>query len=174
MRDITALDHHMLLMYHYECGVAAQALGSLSWLGSSYKNVQDLWRSCSCRSTSGTRMVNLQVPNLPSVAIPLWFNEYLVSCGKDLFARPCGSTLLESAYHYNRAIVRATECNYCRSTAVDSMGKFRALYVAQVDKVVETVSSSCQLIHHRCKAYLASVGEIEGGFLNYLPSCCYC
>ncbi|KAG0709447.1 hypothetical protein DFH29DRAFT_993581 [Suillus ampliporus] len=28
MQDITALDHHRLLMYHYECGIAAKAIGS--------------------------------------------------------------------------------------------------------------------------------------------------
>ncbi|OAX40168.1 hypothetical protein K503DRAFT_688117 [Rhizopogon vinicolor AM-OR11-026] len=33
MRSITALDYHKLLVYHHECGVAAQAVvGSLIWL----------------------------------------------------------------------------------------------------------------------------------------------
>ncbi|KAG2042720.1 hypothetical protein BDR03DRAFT_944083 [Suillus americanus] len=29
MRDITALDHHKLLEYHYKCGIAAQTVGTL-------------------------------------------------------------------------------------------------------------------------------------------------
>ncbi|KAG1734073.1 uncharacterized protein EDB91DRAFT_1251124 [Suillus paluster] len=135
MRDITALDHHRLLIYHYECGVAAQAVGdSLSWLGISSKH--PMWRECGgCKSTSSRA---LQVGNLGKLTIAMWFDEYLVSSGKDLFARPCESTLMESAY-YNRAIVKATACGLCRITVVESMDRFRTSYMAQVKKVVAIV-----------------------------------
>ncbi|KAG2125314.1 hypothetical protein DEU56DRAFT_574841 [Suillus clintonianus] len=144
MQDITALDHHRLLVYHHACGVAALAIGdSLSWVESttSSKNMT-MWfntpglKECSCRSGTGHR--TLQVSDFGNQKVAQWFNEYLVASGKALWARPCESTLLESpAYH--RAITKAVDCSACRTTVVESMDKFRALYIAQVKKVVATV-----------------------------------
>ncbi|KAG1734074.1 uncharacterized protein EDB91DRAFT_1251125 [Suillus paluster] len=135
MRDITALDYHRLLVYHYECGLAAQEVGdSLSWLGPSYRDMQ-MWRKCSCRG-SGVR--TRQVADVGTSTMVPWFDEYLILSGKELLARPCESTLLESE-SYNRAIIKAVECNDCGSTVVKSMDRFRALYIAQVKKVVATV-----------------------------------
>ncbi|KAG2125316.1 hypothetical protein DEU56DRAFT_574954 [Suillus clintonianus] len=135
MRDINALDHHRLLEYHYKCGVAAQAVGSsLSWLGFSSRQMQ-LWRHCSCRSGTDAMIVQADFGN---IKVAPWFYEYLVSSGKELLAKPCNSTLWELA-SYNRAITKATECIYCRSTVVENMDRFRVLYIAQVKKVVATV-----------------------------------
>jgi hypothetical protein len=143
MQDITAVDYHRLLAYHYKCGIAAQAVGSsLSWLGFSYRHIQ-MWRECSCRSGTG---VILQA-DFGNVKVAPWFYEYLVSCGKELLARPCESTLMEMS-SYNRAITKATECAYCRITVVENMDRFRTSYIAQVKKVIATVSSSCYFIHN--------------------------
>ncbi|KAG1812930.1 uncharacterized protein BJ212DRAFT_1578614 [Suillus subaureus] len=144
MRDITALDHHRLLIYHYACGVAAQAVGnSLAWLESTISSkTMPMWSPsskdlvCSCRSQTGLKM--LQVADFGNLKITQWFNEYLVSSGKELWERPCESTIRESAA-YNRAITEATKCSACRSTVVESMDRFRAWYIAQVRKVVTTV-----------------------------------
>ncbi|KAG1881055.1 hypothetical protein F4604DRAFT_460341 [Suillus subluteus] len=143
MRDITALDYHRLLIYHHACGVAAQAVGnSLSWLEPPilFKNMP-MWshtsRECPCRSHAGLRV--LHVADFGSLKITKWFDEYLVSSGKELLERPCESTIRESAA-YNLAITKAAECGVCRSTVVGSMEKFRAVYIARVNKkVVATV-----------------------------------
>lgn len=137
MRDISAFDYHKLLVYHYDCGVVAQAVGeSLSWLGSS-SNDMCMWRCGSGRACASVR--SLHIAKLGRLLITPWFDEYIVSSGKELYARPCESILLESA-SYNRAINKALACSYCRSTVVESMDKFRTLYVAQVRKVIANVS----------------------------------
>ncbi|KAG1734072.1 uncharacterized protein EDB91DRAFT_1147423 [Suillus paluster] len=130
MEDITALDYHRLLVYHYNCSVRCSSALS------STVNMQ--WRRCTCRNSS---IKMLQVGNSRDVGIAPWFDEYLVSSGKELFARPCESTLREST-SYHRAIVKAAECSSCRSSGnvVESMDTFRALYIARVKKVVAAVS----------------------------------
>ncbi|KAG2125313.1 hypothetical protein DEU56DRAFT_574907 [Suillus clintonianus] len=123
MKDITADDYHRLLVYHYKCGDAVQKVGtSLSWLQLSSGEVG----IASFRTREIGRMVMKNVP---------WFDEYLVLSGKELSARPCESTLLESK-SYDNAIINATKCVDCRSTVVDDMHRFRALYIAQVKKVL--------------------------------------
>ncbi|KAG2042719.1 hypothetical protein BDR03DRAFT_573148 [Suillus americanus] len=139
MRDITALDYHRLLIYHHACSVAAQAVGnSLSWLEPSILSEDmPMWsHNCPCKIYAGPRM--LQVADFPNMRITQWFNEYLVSSGKKLYERPCESTVRELTA-YNRAISKAAECSVCRSTVVESMYKFRALYIAQVQMVVTNV-----------------------------------
>jgi len=140
MRDITALDYHRLLAYHQECGAVAQAVGkSLAWLGSSSNNMQ-MWKcsnalsSCISRNTSR----EIQIAAVGKLKITSWFEEYLVSSGKDLDSRPCASTILEST-SYSRALVKAQECSQCRSKVIDDMDRFRMLYIGQVKKVLATV-----------------------------------
>ncbi|KAG2137610.1 uncharacterized protein EDB93DRAFT_1253616 [Suillus bovinus] len=133
LRDITALDFHRLLEYHYKCGIATQAVGnSLSWLESSFKSMQ-MWKECSrCRNSTPIMTVKKD-------SVAPWFQEYLVSSGRELLARPCESTLLLELSHYNRAIIKAVECSSCRTHVLEDMHKFRALYIAQVKKVIATV-----------------------------------
>jgi hypothetical protein len=146
MCDISSLDYHRLLAYHYACGVAAQAVGnSLSWLEPTLAQKMPMWSSHApkdspCRMYGGGKM--LQVANLANMKIASWFNAYLVSSGKELWERPCETTLRESVA-YNRAISSASECSVCRSTVVESMDRFRALYIAKVKKMVATVSFPC-------------------------------
>jgi hypothetical protein len=143
MHDITALDYHRLLVYHHACGVAAQAVGdSLSWLESTTgTRIMTMWSSfgysndCPCRN-HGAR--TRQVADLGGLKIASWFDAYLVSSGKELWERPCASTIWESTA-YARALGQASECNMCHDTAVWSMDRFRALYVAEVKKVVAAV-----------------------------------
>ncbi|KAG1770622.1 hypothetical protein EDD22DRAFT_865202 [Suillus occidentalis] len=80
----------------------------------------------------------LQVASFANMKIVSWFNGYLISSGKELWERPCESTLRESVA-YNRAISIASGCSVCRSTVVESMDKFRASYIAQVKKMVAAV-----------------------------------
>ncbi|OAX40164.1 hypothetical protein K503DRAFT_21762 [Rhizopogon vinicolor AM-OR11-026] len=137
MRDISAFDYHKLLVYHYECGIAAQAVGeSLSWLKWSSNLEICMWKCGSVRGCKSARM--LHIGKLGEQLITPWFDEYLVSSGKELYARPCDSILSESAA-YNGAINKALACSYCRGMVVDSMDKFRTLYVAQVKKMVANV-----------------------------------
>jgi hypothetical protein len=144
MPEITALDYHRLLVYHHACGVAAQAVGnSLSWLEPTILSKDmPMWyhisESKDNRHSCGAGAKKFQVAELTGQRITLWFDEYLVSSGKALWERPCESTILESAA-YNRAITKAAECSVCRSTVVEGMNKFRALYIAQVKKMVATV-----------------------------------
>jgi len=133
MTDITALDYHKLLVYHHDCGIAAQAVGaSLKWLTS--ENISMCMWQCGQRSvkiyTGASQVELLTTP---------WFHEYLVSSGKELYARPCEATLQSRGSH-NRAINVAITCNFCRSTVVDCMERFHILYVAQVQKVLADVS----------------------------------
>jgi hypothetical protein len=150
MRDISAFDYHKLLIYHYECGVAAQAVGeSLTWLSSDIfstsfiGSIMCMWR-CSLAhaeqcTAAGTSVRKLRIAELGELSITPWFDEYLVSTGKELYARPCESTLRESA-SYNRAITKALDCSYCRYKVVQNMDRFRTLYIAEVKKVLEHVS----------------------------------
>ncbi|KAG2042717.1 hypothetical protein BDR03DRAFT_944079 [Suillus americanus] len=136
MRDITALDHHRLLVYHHACGVAAQAVGSsLSWLKSTISS-KDMPMWSQCRSCTG--LTTLQIADFGKLKITQWFSDYLVSSGKELFERPCESTIRELAA-YNRAVAKAAECNVCRNTVVESMDRFRASHIAQVKQVVANV-----------------------------------
>ncbi|KAG1737171.1 hypothetical protein EDB19DRAFT_1637250 [Suillus lakei] len=142
MRDITALDHHRLLMYHHTCGIVAQAVGnSLSWLEplNSSKNMP-MWshasKECPCRTSTGLRML-----------------QYLTSSGKELWERPCESTVWELAA-YSRAITKAAECSVCRITVVESMDRFRALYIAQVKKAVATNVGYCTIAEWLCATYV--------------------
>ncbi|KAG1881058.1 hypothetical protein F4604DRAFT_1746112 [Suillus subluteus] len=142
MQDITALDHHRLLVYHHACGVAAQAVGnSLSWLEPTISSKDmPMWShtsgECYCRNRANLRM--LQVADFGNLKITQWFDEYLVESGKELCERPCESTMRELAT-YNRTVAKAAQCDVCRNTVVESMDRFRALYIAQVKKVVANV-----------------------------------
>ncbi|KAG2137611.1 uncharacterized protein EDB93DRAFT_1302101 [Suillus bovinus] len=135
IRDISALDLHRLLDYHYKCGIAAQAVGSsLSWLEPSHKPMQ-MWKDCTCKPDVGVKLQK----NFGNVYVTSLFHEYLVFSGKKLLARPCESTLLSELSHYNRVITDATECSSCRSTVVEDMHNFRALYISRVKKVIAAI-----------------------------------
>jgi hypothetical protein len=138
LRDITGFDYHRLLVYHYECGVAAQAVvGSLSWLEPSVSNNTTLMWSCPTETKAGRQ---LSIANLGYRVITPWFDEYLVSSGKELLARPCESTIWKSVY-YNPAITKATSCAYCQSRSVIwAMDNFRTKFAARVKQVLADVS----------------------------------
>jgi hypothetical protein len=140
MRSITALDYHRLLVYHCSCGAAAKAVGeSLDWLGPSSNNMQ-MWK-CSKNSCRGTAVgVLIQIAAVGRLRITSWFEEYLISSGKELDSRPCESTIWEST-SYNRAIVKAQGCSDCATTVIESMDLFRTLYIRQVKKALAMVSS---------------------------------
>ncbi|KAJ8590986.1 hypothetical protein M405DRAFT_765634 [Rhizopogon salebrosus TDB-379] len=137
LRDITGFDYHRLLVYHYECGVAAQAVvGSLSWLEPSSNHSLRMW-SCPPETKAGRKLC---IANLGDRVITPWFDEYLVSSGKELLARPCESTIWESE-SYDRAIFRAVGCSHCLSNGatIGNMSKFRTLFIAQVKQVLADV-----------------------------------
>ncbi|OAX40166.1 hypothetical protein K503DRAFT_715050 [Rhizopogon vinicolor AM-OR11-026] len=139
IRDITALDYHRLIVYRYQCGVAAGAVGkSLDWLDPSLSDSMQMWKcnkSGACRPMSGRTS---QIATVGKLKITPWFDEYLTSSGKELCSRPCESTIWEST-SYSRAIVKAQDCNDCRITVIDSMNRFRTLYIDQVKNVVAMV-----------------------------------
>jgi len=128
---VTGLDYERLLVYHHQCGVAAQTLTkSLDWLEppSIY---MCMWNCRSeVRGNYGTQGARQITP---------WFAEYLVSIGKELLARPCESTILESE-SYDSAVSRGVTCSSCLPCAVGNMAKFRTLFAAEVKKVVAKVS----------------------------------
>ncbi|KAJ8590967.1 hypothetical protein M405DRAFT_932456 [Rhizopogon salebrosus TDB-379] len=148
MRDISAFDYHKLLIYHYECGVAAQAVGespdmlySMPLFGSDISMC--MWKCNSpgrgnAAQCTGVTTRKLHISMSGEMSITPWFDEYLVSTGKELYARPCESTLRESA-SYNRAVNKALNCSYCRSTVVENMDRFRTLYIGAVKKVLANV-----------------------------------
>jgi len=145
MKNMTALDYHKLLVYHHDCGIAAKAVGeSLAWLPSENPDMC-MWKCISKQfgirnpDTCNAGVRKIRIANHADVLITPWFDEYLVSSGKELFARPCESTIWLSRVPYNRAINKAITCSFCRSTVVESMERFRVLYAAQVQKVLENV-----------------------------------
>jgi hypothetical protein len=99
-------------------------------------------KECTCKNYAVGAAKMLQVADIGYLKIASWFHAYMVSSGQELWERPCVSTIQELAA-YNRAISSASECSLCRRTVVESMEKFRALYIAQVKKVVATVSFPC-------------------------------
>ncbi|KAG1770628.1 hypothetical protein EDD22DRAFT_987132 [Suillus occidentalis] len=137
LRDITGEDYHRLLVYHYRCGVAAQQVGDdLSWLPSSSREMHlQMWK-CKCRLAGSVK--TLQIGNVGGLRIVPWFAEYLVLSGKELLARPCESTIMESK-HYNQAMIEAAKCDDCQREVIDDMDRFRALYIARVKKVLVDV-----------------------------------
>ncbi|KAJ8590285.1 hypothetical protein M405DRAFT_816495 [Rhizopogon salebrosus TDB-379] len=62
----------------------------------------------------------LCIGNLGDRAVTPWFDAYLVSSGKALFARPCESTLRESEF-YDRAILFVAQVRQ----VLDSVGKVK-------------------------------------------------
>jgi hypothetical protein len=142
MGAINASEYHRLLTYHYECGIAAQAVGkSLEWLPSTPEiSGMQMWGCIGCgRIAIGRRAI--QIASLGKWTLTPWFEEYLNASGKELAARPCEQTLLESA-SYNRAIAKARECLFCRIVMVDHhLHTFRTFYIAEVRKAIAKVSS---------------------------------
>ncbi|KAJ8590282.1 hypothetical protein M405DRAFT_861479 [Rhizopogon salebrosus TDB-379] len=136
LRDTTGFDYHRLLVYHYDCGIAAEAVvGSLSWLEPTASGTMPMW-SCRTEAKAGRQLC---IANLGNQVITPWFDEYLVSSGKELLARPCESTILKSIY-YNPAIYKATSCIYCQSDAVIwGMDNFRTQFAARVKQVLADV-----------------------------------
>ncbi|KAJ8581883.1 hypothetical protein M405DRAFT_868300 [Rhizopogon salebrosus TDB-379] len=82
-----------------------------------WKAPNSLGLLCHCRSTGR----EIQIGAIGKLRIASWFDEYLVSSGKD------------------RAIGKAYSCDECRSKVMDSMDRFRIMYVGQVKKVVAAV-----------------------------------
>jgi len=144
MKDMSASDYHKLLNYHHRCGVAAQAVGkSLTWLPPAFSKIC-MW-NCGLEvrlAGSTCNMIKkIHVGKLGKVLITPWFDEYLVSSGKELYEKPCHLTLsMWRLPSYNRAISKAISCSYCRIHVVDHMEIFRAVYDSEVKSVLAKVS----------------------------------
>ena len=147
MKDITAFDYIKLLAYHNDCGIAAQAVGeSLTWLTPTLENKNMcMWRCtrmgrseaiCNCVATR-----KILFANLGALLITSWFGEYLDSSGKELYARPCESTIwsVHGRVANNCAITKAIACAFCRVNVADHMELFRTMYAAQVQKELANV-----------------------------------
>ncbi|OJA08969.1 hypothetical protein AZE42_06838 [Rhizopogon vesiculosus] len=155
MRSITALDYHKLLVYHHECGVAAQAVvESLIWLKPEPSGMC-MWTCTYEAAGRNARKLHIDKHYL---GIALWFDEYLVSSGKELLARPCETTLFESET-YDQAVGKAVTCTQCLPNVVVHMAKFRTLFAAQVKKVVGNV---------RLKADGVLMDRIENPYQRFL------
>lgn len=136
LRNITGFDYYRLLAYHQECGAATQkVVKSLSYNGQEWMCGQNT----TCARAIATQSYR---------ASPPWFDEYLDLSGKELLARPCGSTLLLERTSYIRATIQAIEsakshnhCNNCKTDlkVMESMDRFRALYVLKVKTAIATV-----------------------------------
>ena len=156
MRDITAFDHNRLLSYHYQCGVASQALvRSLHWLEPS-NTLKDMtmWN---CPSRPG--FIPYHISNLGTRCIARWFEEYLVLIGKELFERPCKSTLYDSE-PYDSAVGKAVAGSICPTTVIKDMAKFRDLFAAEVEKTITNVSLLD--IDCRFEVHLTFTAEVGG------------
>lgn len=141
MGAINASDYHGLLTYHYECGIAAQAVGkALEWLPSTPEiSGMQMWGCIGCGRVAFGRPA-IQIASFGRWTITPWFEEYLDASGKELAARPCEQTLLAST-SYNRAIAKARECLFCRIVMVDHhLHTFRTLYIAEVRKAIAKVN----------------------------------
>jgi len=140
MKDMSASDYHKLLNYHHRCGVAAQAVGkSLTWLQPSFRKMWKCGLEVKPAGSTCNMIKKIHIAKLGEVLIPPWFDEYLISSGKELYEKPCHSTLWRLPSH-NRAISEAISCSYCRTEVVDFMEIFRALYAVQVKRVLAKVS----------------------------------
>ncbi|KAG1767178.1 hypothetical protein EV702DRAFT_1147807 [Suillus placidus] len=139
MGAISAFDYHRLLKYHYECGIAAQAVGkSLEWLPSTPSiNDMRMWRCHICRRVALDRPT-IQIASFGKLTINPWFEEYLVASGRELAARPCELTILESVY-YDRAIAKARDCLSCRVAVHHDLATFRNFYITEVKKAIAKV-----------------------------------
>ncbi|KAG1765153.1 hypothetical protein EV702DRAFT_1014201 [Suillus placidus] len=140
MGAINASDCHRLLTYHYECGIAAQAVGkTLEWLPSTPDvSGMQMWGCIGCGRVAFGRPT-IQIASFGKWTVTPWFQEYLVASGKELAARPCEQALLESA-SYNRATAKARECLFCRTVmAHHHLHTFRTFYIAEVRKVIAKV-----------------------------------
>jgi len=153
IKDMSAFDYHKLLIYHHDCGVAAQAVGeSLAWLASSPRdniNVMCMWKCASARHRTYDTVCKVigrkvDVADLGEVLITPWFDEYLASSGKELYARPCESTIWRhrARVTYDCAIKKGSGCSYCGRRVIEHMEYFRTLYAARVKKALTKVRIS--------------------------------
>ncbi|OAX40171.1 hypothetical protein K503DRAFT_21990 [Rhizopogon vinicolor AM-OR11-026] len=137
LRDITGLDYQRLLIYHHNCGVAAQAVPwSLIWLKPEPSDMY-MW-TCIREAKRSPLNPSKSTPIQESRVIASWFDEYIVSIRMELLARPCESTLYESE-SYDRAVGKAVTCSECLPNAVVHMTKFRSLVAAEVKRAVGNV-----------------------------------
>ncbi|OJA08966.1 hypothetical protein AZE42_06842 [Rhizopogon vesiculosus] len=137
LRDITGLDYQRLLIYHYNCGVAAQAVPrSLVWIKPEPSDMC-MW-TCTREAKRSPLNPSRSVFIKESRVTTSWFDEYIVSTRMELLARPCESTLYESE-SYDRAVGKAVTCSECLPNVVVHMAKFRSLIAAEVKKVVGNV-----------------------------------
>lgn len=141
MEAISAFDYHRLLKYHYECGTAARAVGkSLEWLPSTPSiNDMQMWKCLLCKRRVALCRPTIQIASFGELTITPWFEEYLVGSGKELAARPCELTMLESAY-YDRAIAKARDCLSCRGAVHHDLATFRNFYITEVKKAIAKVN----------------------------------
>ncbi|KAG2075674.1 hypothetical protein BDR04DRAFT_1091267 [Suillus decipiens] len=138
MEAISAFDYHRLLQYHYECGIAAQAVGeSLIWLPST-QNIQGLqmWNCAACCTNFAEDKT--QIAKCGWLTVTPWFKEYLNVSGEELFARPCKRTLLESE-SYNHALTTVRDCSSCQIAAPYDLDTFRTLYITEVQNAIAKV-----------------------------------
>ena len=149
IKDMSAFDYHKLLIYHHDCGVAAQAVGkSLTWLQSPFDEMC-MWKCASARRKKYDTVCKgigrkVDVADLGELLITPWFDEYLASSGKELYARPCESTIwtLDARVTYDRAIQKAMGCSYCGRRVIEHMEYFRTLYAARVKNALTKVRRS--------------------------------
>lgn len=140
MGAINASDYHRLIRYHYECGIAAQAVGkALEWLPSTPEiSGMQMWGCIGCGRIAFGRPT-IQIASFGKWTVTPWFEEYLDASGKELAARPCEQTLLEST-SYDRAIAKARVCLFCRTVMVHHhLHTFRTFYIAEVRKAIAKV-----------------------------------
>ncbi|KAG1860690.1 hypothetical protein DFJ58DRAFT_744413 [Suillus subalutaceus] len=144
MGAIGAVDYHRLLKYHYECGVAAQAVGeSLEWLPSTpYIKRMQMWQCVACRRGPAFGRLAIQIASFGKLTVTPWFEKYLLASRKELANRPCELTLWESAESasYDRAIVKARDCLACQFVAHHELNTFRTFYINEVKKAIAKVN----------------------------------
>ncbi|KAG1808738.1 uncharacterized protein BJ212DRAFT_1530275 [Suillus subaureus] len=142
MGAISAFDYHRLLKYHYECGIAAPAVGkSLEWLPSTpYIEGMQMWNCVTCGRGAFSRLA-IQIASCRKLMITPWFEEYLVRSRKELAARPCELTPSQVSASYNRAIVKARDCLACQFVAHHALNTFRTFYIKEVKKAIAKASS---------------------------------
>ncbi|KAH7922635.1 hypothetical protein BV22DRAFT_645085 [Leucogyrophana mollusca] len=125
----TVAEYHRLLSYHFHCGVAAQNAGD------DLASTCDLYTGCSM-SQCHSKFVTVTGGSQKNCS--KWWTTYLDESRKELFLRPCGSTLMEPEI-FGAALTKASECSSCRTLAPVALTKIRTLYAVRVQEAVDKV-----------------------------------
>lgn len=147
LRGLSAVDYHSLLMYHRQCGKAAQEVvspsrGQYLWLAKSafvWAHEPDSGaHTCESAGVSIT-VHSASQPSGKAFVVPvLWWKAYMDEAGRELVDRPYTDVLSE-AWLLGKAQKAGSRCPACASSMYPSLTQFLRLVGKEVQRAIDSV-----------------------------------